>query len=50
MKQDVVQSELDALVRRVVRQIHERYDAMVEKLRRDARDAQDWEQKKERRK
>lgn len=49
MRQDAVQSELDALVRRVVQRIHERYDALVEKLRRDARDAQDWEQKTERR-
>lgn len=41
--------ELDAFTRRVLEKIRERYDAMTEKLRRQAQDARDEEQRKERR-
>lgn len=45
-----IQEELDDFARRVVEKIHERYDAMVEVLRRRAQDERDRQFKEERRK
>ena len=45
----VKSEELDAFVERVVRKIHERYDAMCEVVRRRGQDAQDAELRKDER-